>query len=202
MKELEARARPKRSQRYCLNSGKFLSDEEYLNLTSVLKRTIENKEPGVMRGFRQSFDKRDALLLSVALRTGARATEVLNLRKRDFSHIEGTLLIRGIKGSNDREIPLPPSLARHLERHLRFSVDGPDDRIFPISYPRLNQIWLYYRPANKQFHSLRHTFALMVYKKTRDIKLVQLSLGHRQIANTMIYLDYLYSIEEMRRVIF
>ena len=36
-------------------------------------------------------------------------------------------------------------------------------------------------------HSLRHTFATRLYRKTGDLHLVQRALGHRQITTTEIY---------------
>ena len=76
-----------------------------------------------------------------------------------------------------------------------------DDLLFPISYSRLIQIWEHYRPTHKKFHSLRHTFAIRLYKKTKDLRLVQVALGHRNITNTMIYADYVYSQQELRKLI-
>jgi integrase len=73
--------------------------------------------------------------------------------------------------------------------------------LFPITYNRLRQIWDLYRPVQKKFHSLRHTFAIQLYKKTKDIRLVQVALGHRNVMNTMIYADYVYSQTELRKLI-
>jgi integrase/recombinase XerC len=53
----------------------------------------------------------------------------------------------------------------------------------------------------KKFHSLRHTFAIELYQKTKDLRLVQVALGHRNITNTMIYADYVYSQQELRKLI-
>jgi site-specific recombinase XerD len=36
-------------------------------------------------------------------------------------------------------------------------------------------------------HSLRHTFAMNLYRKTGDLRLVQTALGHRHISTTEIY---------------
>jgi integrase/recombinase XerD len=42
-------------------------------------------------------------------------------------------------------------------------------------------------------HSLRHTFAADLYRKTRNICIVQEALGHADLSTTMIYA---YLIEE------
>ena len=173
------------AKRYSLNKTKYLLDPEFQKLHELLN-DFQNKEP------------RNCLLLQIALKTGARARELLNLKKDDINAYEQSLLIRGIKGSNDREIPLPEELFLRL---VNFCTTTESAEIFPISYTRLWQIWEHYRPAHKKFHCLRHTFAIQLFKKTKDIRLVQVALGHRNITNTMIYADYVYSQTELRRLI-
>jgi integrase/recombinase XerC len=173
------------AQRYSLNKNKYLLPNEMAQFEELLKKNLEN-------------DPRNCLILLLALRTGARAQELLNLKKADLNSHEESLLIYGVKGSNDREIPLHSSLFRHLNRYAS-EVQG--DLLFPISYNRLRQIWEFYRPVKKKFHSLRHTFAIQLYRKTKDIRLVQVALGHRNVMNTMIYADYHYSQTELRRLI-
>lgn len=172
--------------RYALNKNKYLLDPEVEKLERTLAR---NRFENV----------RDVLLIELALRTGARATELLELRHVDLNTYDQTLFIRGIKGSNDRELPLAPALFERLEEYSR--TVPRDGTLFPISYHRLRQIWDWYRPAPKKFHSLRHTFAIRLYRKTKDIRLVQVALGHRNITNTMIYADYFYSQQELRKLI-
>jgi integrase/recombinase XerC len=135
----------------------------------------------------------------LALRTGGRASELLGLRHVDLNTYDSSVFIRGIKGSNDREIPLPAKLFEKLQAYA--ATVPSSSNLFPIGYHRLRQIWDWYRPVPKKFHSLRHTFAIRLYKKTKDIRLVQVALGHRNITNTMIYADYHYSQEELRKLI-
>lgn len=136
--------------------------------------------------------------MQIALRTGARAQEILNIKKSDLNAYDESIFIKGIKNSNDREIPIETKVFRDL---WRFQETSKTESLFDISYDRLYQIWLLYRPVPKKFHSLRHTFAINLYKKTKDIRLVQVALGHRNITNTMIYADYLYSQEELKKLI-
>lgn len=171
--------------RYSLNKNKYLLSPEAERLRQILVDY-------------QSSDPRNCFLLSLGLRTGARAQELLNLQKTDLNTYDQTLFIRGIKGSNDREIPLQ---SQFFEGLVRFAEKAPGTKIFNIGYQRLYQIWEFYRPVPKKFHSLRHTFAIELYQKTKDLRLVQVALGHRNITNTMIYADYVYSQQELRRLI-
>ncbi len=173
------------STRYSLNKNKYLLEPELEKLNSLLDSYMDT-------------DTRNCLLLRLALKTGARAQELLNLKKVDINTYEESILIRGIKGSNDREIPLKNDVFRLLKK---YSDQQDTQLLFPISYSRLRQIWEFYRPVPKKLHCLRHTFAIQIYKKTRDIRLVQVALGHRNVMNTMIYADYVYSQQELKRLI-
>lgn len=182
---LTATAPTKRTKQYSLNKNKYLLDFEFEKLHQILD-TFEDR------------DDRNVLMLRLALATGARATELLNIKLTDLDLKSKSVFIYGIKGSNDREIPLEMKLFKSLQKYIQ---NHESERLFSITYPRLVQIWLNYRPVQKSFHALRHTFAIRLYKKTRDIRLLQFALGHRNIANTMIYADYVYSQEELRRLI-
>lgn len=180
--------------RYSLNKNKYLLPPESEHLRKILNDHIDT-------------DPRNCFLIGLALRTGARAQELLNIRIQDLNTFDQSIYIRGIKNSNDREIPIE---ARYFDKLIKFIQKAQDlkpsdatkkDLVFPISYQRLFQIWEFYRPTHKKFHSLRHTFAIELYQKTKDIRLVQVALGHRQITNTMIYADYVYSQTELRKLI-
>lgn len=171
--------------RYQLNKNKYLLNPEVERLESIIQ-TYSLSDP------------RNCLLLELGLKTGARAQELLNIQKIDLNAYDETVFIRGLKGSNDREIPLPSPLYQRLQR---WSEQAPQSQIFPISYKRLFQIWELYRPVPKKFHSLRHTFAIRLYQKTKDLRLVQVALGHRNISNTMVYADYIYSQQELKKLI-
>lgn len=140
---------------------------------------------------------RDLLLVRLALETGARATEILNINTLDIDHEGKSVFIKGIKNSNDRQIPLYNSTYKRLCEYTH----NRSGRVFNINYRRLEQVWSKLRPVPKKFHSLRHTFAVDLYRRTKDIKLVQLALGHKDIKNTMVYVDFVYSQEELRKLI-
>ena len=175
---------PRRSI-YSLNKNKYLLPPEVERLHQLM---LDH----------ESRDLRNCLMILVAIRTGARAQEVLNLNRADLNTYDESIFIRGLKGSNDREIPIPRDLFLKLHRYSE-SLTGL--RLFPITYDRLYQIWGLYRPVPKKFHALRHTFAIQLYQKTKDLRLVQVALGHRNITNTMVYADYVYSQQELKKLI-
>jgi integrase len=176
--------------RYALNKNRYLLEPEIERLNYILN-SFKDKDP------------RNCTLLWVLLHSGARAQEVLNLKPEDLNTFDQSVFIRGIKGSNDREIPMPGWLFQRLEKEAGRAGAEKESTgtIFPITYNRLRQIWDLFRPVHKKLHGLRHTFAIRLYQKTKDIRLVQVALGHRNITNTMIYADYAYTQQELRKLI-
>lgn len=181
----EFMVKPKKQKPWSITKEKFLNKSEYGQLRLLVRKR----------------KTRYAILLKLFMFTAARAKEGLNVKFSDLDRDSKTILIRGLKGSNDREIPLPPWYFFELYNYAKKNCNGPDDKVFPFCYTILNRTWRYYRPCRKRFHSLRHTLAITVYEATKDIKLVQILLGHRSIKNTMVYLDYVYSRREMRRIL-
>lgn len=166
---------------YAIDKTKFLDDAEYNQLSATLERN-------------ESKDKRNVALIRLLLATGGRASEILALTKADLTTPSRSVLIRGLKGSSDRELPLHQKLFNQIQQL-------PGERLFPISYSRLVQIWHLYRPVAKKLHSTRHTFAVRLYRRTRDIRLLQTALGHRAISNTLVYLTYEFNTKELRRIL-
>ena len=175
----------KKQKHWQMNKEKFLSDSEYTRLRTMVRRDSQ----------------RYAILLKLYMFTGARAHEGLAVRFRHLDIDTKSVFIIGLKGSNDREIPLPPWYFLQLYNYAKKQCKDENAKIFPFCYTILNRIWHFYRPVKKRFHSLRHTIAIKVFKDTKDIKLVQILLGHRSIKNTMVYLDYVYSQNEMKRIL-
>jgi integrase/recombinase XerC len=151
---------------------------------------LENTELDTLRARLVRLSCRDEVLLALASETGARASEILNLRPEDLRP-DCTVFIKGLKRSRDREIPIRPELMVELRRYIPFR----------IKLRRFEYIWGKYRPCNKKLHSLRHTFALNLYLRHKDPKLVQLALGHKSFSSTQVYLDFVYSKESLRRIL-
>jgi integrase len=164
---------------YQLTPDKYLSPQEL----KLLKLKLQD----VPEQYRAYF--------MVLLETGARASEALAIQPTDLLHEHKSVLIRGLKNSRDREIPLSQELFSLLSK-LAIASDG---FLFPWKLRNSDRLWHLYRPCRKKLHALRHTFAVNLYQKTRDIKIVQFALGHKNIANTMIYLE-IDQTETLRRL--
>ena len=167
-----------------LDSSKFLSEQEDLALDKLLALATCS----------------ESLMLSLLRKYGMRTNELLRLRPCDFNRDSRTIRVSGSKGSNSRELPLDDELFERLDKEASMQILD-DGQIFPITRFRLFHIWHKWRPCKKKLHSLRHTCAVNLYRKTKDIKLVQKVLGHKSISNTMIYMDFVYSQDELRKAL-
>ena len=53
--------------------------------------------------------------------------------------------------------------------------------------------------SGKSVHALRHSYAVELYRSTKDLRLVQKLLGHVSIQTTTIYADVL--LDDMRKAV-
>jgi integrase/recombinase XerD len=136
-------------------------------------------------------------MITLMLNTGLRASEVLHLRVRDIDWTSGQLMVREGKGKKDRTLWLnEPDLEllrawrgrRPVASELMFTtlhgtpVKDRDLRAMVKRRARKVGITKDVHP-----HMLRHTFATDLYRATKDIRLVQKTLGHADLSTTMIY---------------
>lgn len=169
--------------RYSINRHKYLSNQEFEYINA---RVIHNVT-------------RDALIIRLALATGGRAQELLNLTHRDLDKVNNSVFIRGLKNSLDRDIPVDKALFDALMTHSSLIKT---ERLFAIGYDRLDDIWKLWTPnKDKTFHSLRHTFAIHLYKRTKDLMLVKAALGHVSISNTVVYMEHIMSTEVLKGIL-
>jgi site-specific recombinase XerC len=92
-------------------------------------------------------------------------------------------------------VPLSRAVREHLRSYLQGRGDGylfigRDGRALcaRLAQRRLT-IWCQRAEVERGIspHSLRHSFAIRIYRKTRDLLLVQQALRHRSIASTTVY---------------
>jgi integrase len=142
---------------------------------------------------------RDKLLLTMLFRHGLRLSEATDLRWSDFD-LEGkqrTLFVRRLKGSKDSTHTLEPDTVRMLKRAKEQS-DGNyvfrSERGGPLS-PQIVQLIVARagEVAGLSFkvhpHQLRHACGFYLAEQGTDTRLIQDYLGHKSIANTVVYTD-------------
>jgi len=126
--------------------------------------------------------------------TGARAGEAWNLRWIDLDFEKMAVNLIPEKGSNPRQIKVSSKLFAMLNqlprRHERVFGPGKLDHFARWFYVKRRDASQ--RLGNPQirrigFKTMRHWRASTLYHKTRDILLVQRTLGHKDIRNTLVY---------------
>jgi site-specific recombinase XerD len=141
--------------------------------------------------------KRDRMLFGLMLGTGARVSSVLALSSDDVDLARGELRLRATKGGVPAVLFLSKALQRDLRAYLRSRAPG---LLFPGEGGRpLNRrsaqgrltLWLGRAGVTHgSLHSLRHSFAMAMLRKTGgDVLLVQQAMHHRSVQSTMQYLQ-------------
>ena len=161
--------------------NRYLSHEEESQLISILQRR---------GGYLYS-------LVVLAIETGARKGELINLEWSQFNRLAGTIWLPQTKTGRPREVPLSHRAMRAIERQ-----QGQDEkRIFPIRDFKKAWASVLSRVGieNFKFHDLRHTAATRWAEAGADIFTIAALLGHHNIQTTMRYSHS--GLNRMRQVV-
>ena len=134
------------------------------------------------------------LMLRLAGEAGLRRAEVSKVHVRDV--LDGPQLYVHGKGSHDRIVPITDSLAGQLLLGAAGHTPGASDSgwLFPgecdshLSPEWVGQLCAAALPGELTMHTLRHRFATRAYRASRNMRAVQLLLGHQSIVTTQRYL--------------
>ena len=132
-------------------------------------------------------------IIYIALYTGMRRGNILNLKWENIDFKNNTINIKvkdkNKDGGKNLSIPMIDKLKEILEQLPRCS-----DYVFTYKGQRIRDIKHSWHTALKNaevpytnFHTLRHTAATWILKKTGNIKLTQHILGHQDIKTTTKY---------------
>lgn len=129
---------------------------------------------------------------ALMLYAGLRCCEVAVLERRDIDLVEGWLTLRGKRGHQRRVpifAPLEPWLIPLVDLEPRARVyTGRRGR--PLSPQRVShRVCEHLDRVGCDFtgHQLRHRFGTHVLSQTRDLRLVQVLMGHATVSTTQIY---------------
>ncbi|MCL4135132.1 UNVERIFIED_CONTAM: hypothetical protein GTU68_052761 [Idotea baltica] len=170
---------------------------------------------------RNDFDRlRNTCLMQLLYATGMRVSELVSIPVNTVRGAPEMLLIKG-KGGKERLVPLstPAKLALSVylrERDLREDAkkSGAESRfLFPSGgklghltrirfYTLIKEIALKANidPAKVTPHTLRHAFATHLLANGADLRVIQMLLGHADVATTEIYTHVLD--EKLRELVF
>ena len=170
----------------------FMGEEE-------VKKFLEAIEES---DFKQNSN-RNKLIIKTIIFTGIRVSEALNLKRKDITE-DGDLFIIRIRGKGNKYRIV--MIKRHIiEDHLNaiainyinkegyLFINKKGTRLTQAYVSRIVEQILFKAGIRKEkngAHMLRHTFATMLYKKQKDLVLVQEALGHASLNTSRIYTHF------------
>jgi integrase/recombinase XerD len=157
--------------------------------------------------------RRDHALLLVAVQTGLRLSELIDLRCQDAHLGTGPHLSCLGKGRKHRDTPLSPTAVRVLRAWLRERDGHPHEPLFPsrrgghLSPDAVQRLLAKHvttaaascaslRDKRVTPHTLRHSCAMALLHHGVDIAVIALWLGHEKLQSTQIYLHADLTIKE------
>lgn len=157
---------------------------------------LDAPDPTEMLGFR------DKAMLEMLYATGLRVTELVGLKFEQLSFRQGLVRVTG-KGNKERLIPVGEQAMHWLEQYVE------DQRAAILADRQSNYLFVTKRGSamtrqafwyiikryalksgiNKPLspHTIRHAFATHLLNHGADLRVVQLLLGHCDLATTQIY---------------
>lgn len=135
------------------------------------------------------------LMVRLLYSTGIRISELAGLAAADVGGPNGEILIRALKGDQDRYVVTDAETLRLLQlkvqQHLGSVFGKNTEQIHKRLKHYLEATGLYaeYAAQGQKFtaHALRHAFATHVYENGLDFGSVKRLLGHSTWENTLIY---------------
>ncbi len=166
---------------------RYLSNDEALRLRNACKK---------------SKSKYLYAIVSLAMFTGMRRSEIEWLRWADIDTVEGIITLRETKNGNPRRIPVDEELLAVFNALDKEKMSS--ELVFPGRNKRKPVVfWKHWRAALKQagirefrFHDLRHTAGTQMARSKINMFVIADVLGHKSIQTTKRYIQ---TDDEMRR---
>jgi site-specific recombinase XerD len=160
----------------------------------ALSESDTGKLLAALEAAKTGAERRDRVLFITMLRTGLRVGSVVSLDVEDVDLAAGELRIRTLKNGGTDTVFMPEQVIEILRAHIGDRTDGPlfraaaGHRLGGRQVHRRLEEWARRAGvAGLSPHGLRHTFAMAVYERTRDVLVTARALCHRSVASTAVY---------------
>ena len=148
---------------------------------------------------------RDLALFNLAIDSKLRGCDLVSLSVNDIATVTGVKSRAGVrqrKTGRPVQFEITEQTREALTRWIERATLGPNNYLFPSKikatrhittrqYSRLTTRWIDLiglNPDGYGTHSLRRTKASLIYRRTGNIRAVQLLLGHTKLESTVRYL--------------
>lgn len=151
-----------------------------------------------------AFDKDDRMIARFMLYTGCRVHEAVGVKVKDINFVNGNITIYG-KGrlrKKPRPGKIPMDYAADLEAYAKSLGLLEGEYVFwPDSKAKISSRATMFRDKLREIsleilgrpmgtHDIRRFYGSYLYEQTRDIQLVQKTLGHSKIETTQKYTQF------------
>ena len=195
---------------WIVTPDKFLSPDQVARLRASIEAA---RERGLAA--HDALAIRNAAIVELLLGSGLRVSELCDLHIGDAYLCDGRadLLVRCGKGGKSRMVAISERLAEYLRTFLAQRVEDGEklDTERPLFVSErggfmcrsaIHRIWkatLARARLSTRWgvHATRHSYAVEVYRQTRDLRLTQRLLGHSNVTTTTVYANLLD--EDVRR---
>jgi integrase/recombinase XerC len=142
----------------------------------------------------------DRLIIRTIYATGMRVSELCSVNIEDIDFEEHIIKVKG-KGDKYRTVFLDDETLSDIQAYIGDRFSGPlflGQQGKHISPRTVQRIFKHYAPKGITPHKIRHSYASELYKRSKNLRVVQENLGHSSIKTTEIYLHT--DLDERKRV--
>lgn len=178
------------------NKGKLVGQKQALKLEEVwavrIRLDVTNKT-------------RDLALFNLAIDSKLRASDLVKLKVSDVSHankVQSRAIVYQQKTGKPVQFEITEKTRKPIETWIGEKHLSQNDFLFPSrlqsslhlstrQYARIVDTWICsigLDPGAYGTHSIRRTKASLIYKQTKNLRAVQLLLGHTKLESTVRYL--------------
>ena len=182
-----------------------IADVDFPKITKTIPKLLSEKEIFTLleRTYNDSSFKglRMSVMMEILYATGIRISELVEIKNGDLSEDFSSVLIKG-KGGKQRVVPLFGKVKEVLKKYLfekrHFNTKG--SFLFPSNskfghitrhrfFQLLKKLSLEcdINVSKVSPHTIRHSFASHLLERGVDLRIIQESLGHKDISTTQIY---------------
>ena len=170
------------------------------------KAPLKPREVWAIRTRLQMEDRtRELALFDLGIDSKLRACDLVRLRVRDVCHgdrVAGRATVLQRKTQRPVQVEISPATREAVEAWMRTAGLRPDDDLFPSrvrrsphlgtrQYARPLDGWVSsvgLDPVSYGTHAMRRTKVALIYRRTNNLRAVQLLLGHSKLESTVRYL--------------
>jgi len=148
---------------------------------------------------------RELALFNLAVDSKLRSCDLVKLRVRDVTrgdHVASRAIVMQQKTQRPVQFEITEQTRESLTTWISCASRRPEDYLFPSrlrasphlstrQYARIVRRWVReigLNPAAYGTHTLRRTKATLIYRRTKNLRAVQLLLGHSKLESTVRYL--------------